>query len=317
MALWAPRARPATGVVGLTLSAQEGYVLSRIDGATDLEQLGHVTGLAPDELGAILDRLVREGAIEPRAPTPPPPSAPAAGGITSDTEPFGATHRQLFETRLHPKPEDERAALARTAEDPELSALCFDPVPAVIHEVLKNPRVGLGQARLIAAHHRNPVGLDAVAARPAFLSDREVQRLLLRNSQSSEPLVRRLLAAKPLPQIYVSCQSPELPERHRTTARSVLRSQFSSASPDERVHLILTSEGRALGTLSGLTIDGRTVALLCARTISSPLLVENLASWPATPPVLIAHLLKQPLVRQSQTLTLRLKRHPNCPRSVP
>jgi hypothetical protein len=115
----------------------------------------------------------------------------------------------------------------------------------------------------------------------------------------------------------VSCQSPDLPERHRTTARSVLRSQFSSASPDERVHLILTSEGRALGTLSGLTIDGRTVALLCARTLSSPLLVENLASWPATPPALIAHLLKQPLVRSSQALTLRLKRHPNCPRATP
>ena len=89
----------------------------------------------------------REGAIEPRAPTPPPPSAPAPGGISGDTEPFGATHRQLFETRLHPKPEDERAALAKTAEDPELSALCFDPVPAVIHEVLLVPdqlRAGSG-----------------------------------------------------------------------------------------------------------------------------------------------------------------------------
>jgi hypothetical protein len=301
----------------LNLSAREGFVLSRIDGATDVDQLGLVTGLAAGELGAILDRLVQQGAIEPRAAAAAAAAPPELTGITGDTATFGATHRQLFETRFHPRPEDERAALAKTATDPELSALCFDPVPAVIHEVLQNPRMGLGHARLIAAHHRNPVGLDAVAARPAFLSDREVQRLLLRNSQSSEPLVRRLLASKPMPQIYVSCQSPELPERHRTTARSVLRSQFSSASPDERVHLILTSEGRALGTLSGLTIDGRTVALLCARTLSSPLLVENLASWPATPPALIAHLLKQPLVRQSQALTQRLKRHPNCPRSVP
>lgn len=315
---WVPRALPAARVAGLNLSAREGFVLSRIDGATDVDQLGLVTGLAAAELGTILDRLVKQGAIEPRATTATAVAAPReGGGITGDTEVFGSTHRQLFETRFHPRPEDERAALARSAEDPVLSALCFDPVPAVIHEVLQNPRMGLGHARLIAAHHKNPVGLDAVAARPAFLNDREVQRLLLRNSQTSEPLVRRILAAKPMPQIYVSCQSPELPERHRTTARSVLRSQFSSASPDERVHLILTSEGRALGTLSGLTIDGRTVALLCARTLSSPLLVENLASWPATPPALIAHLLKQPLVRQSQALTLRLKRHPNCPRSVP
>jgi len=332
-ARWVPRASAAR-VDGLALGAREGFVLSRIDGATDIDQLGQLTGLEPDALAHILDRLAEQGAIEPRpAATPadrgatvvsPAPSAsqgaldaPSPLGITSDTTSFGSTHRQLFEARFHARPQEERAALAKTAEDPDLSALCFDPVPAVIHEVLHNPRLGLGHARLIAAHHRNPVGLDAVAARPAFLGDREVQRLLLRNSQSSEPLIRRLLAAKPLPQIYVSCQSPELPERHRTTARSVLRSQFSSASPDERVHLILTSEGRALGTLSGLTIDGRTVALLCARTLSSPLLVENLASWPATPPALIAHLLKQPLVRQSQALTLRLKRHPNCPRSVP
>ena len=316
-ASWVPRALPAARVAGLNLSAREGFVLSRIDGATDVHQLGLVTGLAAGELGAILDRLVQQGAIEPEAAPPAAAAPPESAGITGDTEPFGSTHRQLFETRFHARPEDERAALAKTATDPELSALCFDPVPAVIHEILQNPRMCLGHARLIAAHHRNPVGLDAVAARPAFLSDREVQRLLLRNSQTSEPLVRRLLTSKPMPQIYVSCQSPELPERHRTTARSVLRSQFSSASPDERVHLILTSEGRALGTLSGLTIDGRTVALLCARTLSSPLLVENIASWPATPPALIAHLLKQPLVRRSQALTQRLKRHPNCPRSTP
>jgi hypothetical protein len=329
-ARWVPRALPLAGVAGLDLSAREGFVLSRIDGATDVDRLGSVTGLDPAELAPILARLVREGAIEsppPLATRPPSPEValssatnegpPAQSGITGDTTPLDSTHRQLFETRLHPRPEDERAAMATSAEDPELSALCFDPVPAVIHQILENPRVGLGHARLIAAHHRNPVGLDALAARAAFLIDREVQRLLLRNSQCSEPVVRRVLVSKPLPQIYVFCQSHDLPERHRTTARSVLRSQFSTASPDERVHLILTSEGRALGALSGLTIDGRTVALLCARTLTSPLLVENLASWPATPPVLIAHLLKQPLVRRSQALTLRLKRHPNCPRNTP
>jgi hypothetical protein len=318
---WVPRAAPAERLAGLNLSAREGYVLSRVDGTLDVEQLSLVTGLDRAELRQVLDHLVQQGAVEPGAAATAAPVAAAAPapavGIAGDTEPFGSTHRQLFETRFHPRPEDERAALAVSAEDPVLSALCFDPVPAVIHQLLQNPRIGLGHARLIAAHHRNPVGLDAMAARPAFLSDREVQRLLLRNSQSPEPLVRRLLASKPLPQIYASCQSHDLPERHRATARSVLRSQFSTASPDERVHLILTTEGRVLAALSGLTIDGRTVALLCARTLSSPLLVENLASWPASPPALIAHLLKQPLVRQSPALMLRVRRHPNCPRSTP
>ena len=316
---WVPRPSAAERVLGLDLSAREGYVLSRIDGATNVDQLGQVTGLSPEEVRLILDRLVHEGAIEPPAASsaaPDPPVGPGSARGVADVEPPETTHRQLFESRFHPRPEDERARLATAAEDPDLSALCFDPVPAVILRVLENPRTGLAHARLIAAHHRNPVGLEALAARSAFLGDREVQRLLLRNNQSPETIVRRLLAARTLPQIFESCQSHDLPERHRHTARIVLRSRFAGASPDERVHLILTTEGRALGTLSGLALDGRSVALLCARGPTSALLAENLACWPASPPALIAHLLKQTLVRQSPTLKLLLRRHPNCPRST-
>jgi len=317
---WVPRPSAAERVLGLDLSAREGFVLSRIDGTTDVDQLGQVTGLSAEEVRLILDRLVREGAIEPPGDLSTT-SGPRGGHLAvlgaPAVEPPEATHRQLFESRLHPRSEDERQRLASVAEEPELSALCFDPVPAVIQRVLENPRTGLAHARLIAANHRNPVGLEALATRPAFLGDREVQRLLLRNNQCPETIVRRLLASRLLPQIYESCQSHDLPERHRHTARSALRSRFAVASPEERVQLILTTEGRALGTLSGLALDGRSVALLCARGPTSPLLAENLACWPATPPALIAHLLKQPLVRQSPTLKLMLGRHPNCPRSTP
>jgi hypothetical protein len=312
---WVPR--PAgRQILGLNLTAREGYVLSRIDGAMDVDELAQVTGFAPAEVDAVLERLVREGAIEPPAGLPEHP-ADAVVLPGNATEALEATHRQLFETRLHTLSEDERERLATGAEEPELSALCFDPVPSVIHRVLENPRVGLAHARLIAAHHRNPVGLEALAARPAFLGDREVQRLLLRNNQSPETLVRRLLASRPLPRIYESCQSHDLPERHRQTARATLRSRFAAVSPDERVHLIVTTDGRALGTLSGLALDGRSAALLCGRTFTSALLVENLARWPATPQALVAHLLKQPLVRQATTLRTLLRRHPNCPRSLP
>jgi len=233
---------------------------------------------------------------------------------TSDGE---TTHRQRFESLLHLRPEDERARLAREAGEPDLSALCFDPVPKVIHSVLENPRTGLTQARLIAAHHANPVGLEALAARVAFVADREVQRMLLRNSQTPDTVIRRLLAARRLEEIYLACRSSELAERHRRTARGVLKTRFASAAPEERVELIATTDGRVLGALSGLALDGRTVAMLCARGNPSVLLVENLGSWPATPPALIAHLLRQPLVRQTSTLRLLLQRHPNCPRNYP
>jgi hypothetical protein len=316
---WVPRSLPGTRVLSLKLISSEGYVLSRIDGATDVDQLVHVTGLAPPEVHAILDRLVHEGAIEPPAASStaedPAGDVQASRGREAGAPP-AATHRQLFEARFHPRREDERARLATTAEEPDLSALCFDPVPAVIHRVLENPRAGLAHARLIAAHHRNPVGLEALAARPSFVGDGEVQRLLLRNNQTPETVVRRLLSSRRLPQIYQSFKSHELPERHRYTARGVLRGRFVAVSPEERVDLILTTEGRALGALSGLALDGRTVALLCARGPTSVLVVENFGCWSATPSVLIAHLLKHPLVRQAPMLKLLLRRHPNCPRSA-
>lgn len=213
-------------------------------------------------------------------------------------------------------PEDARAALASTAVEPELTALCFDPVPRVVRAVMENPRAGLAHARLIAAHHGNAVGLDALGEKPALVADTEVQRLLLRNPQTPVPLLQRLLARRRLTDVYNATQSRELPEKNRTSAMQTLRRRFTEVSAEERVDLIVRTEGRALAALSGLTLDGKTAALLCARTFTSMMLVENLARWPATPAPVVLHLLKQPLLRQLPQLRAMLKRHPNCPPSA-
>jgi hypothetical protein len=181
---------------------------------------------------------------------------------------------------------------------------------------MENPRAGLSHARLIAAHHGNAVGLDALAEKAAMLQDAEVQRLLLRNPQTSAPLLQRLLSRRRLPDVYNATQSRELPERNRATAMQVLRRRFSEVSAEERVELILRTEGRALAALTGLALDGKSAALLCARPLTSVLIIENLARWPATPPPVILHLLKQPLLRQMPPLRALLKRHPNCPPSA-
>jgi len=295
-------------VLALQLGPVEGFVLSRIDGSTDVDGLALVTGLDPDRLAAILERLVGAGAVEPPQGAPPaassPPSAPEL------------PPRQLFETRLHQLSEDTRAGLANTAVEPELSALCFDPVPQVIARVLGNPRCGLVHARLIAAHHLNAAGLDALAARAEFLHDGEVQRFLLRNPQTPAHLLRRLLLTRRLSELYRTGQDREVTDRVRAAARELLRERFATGSPDERVELIVITEGRALAALSGLSLDGRTIALLCARPPASMLLVENLARWPASPPVLLAHLLAQPMVQRSPQLRAMVRRHPNAPRSA-
>ena len=212
-------------------------------------------------------------------------------------------------------PEEERETLASKAEDPELSAFCFDPTPRVVRAVLANPRTGLSQARLIAAHHGNAVGLDALGEKAGFLQDAEVQRFLLRNQQTPAPLLQRLLSRRRLADIYQTTQSRELPERNRRAAVDTLRRRFAETTPEERVELILRTEGRALVTLSGLSLDGKAASLLCARALTSLLLIENLARWPATPPAVIGHLLKQPMVNRMPQARTLLKRHPNCPAS--
>ena len=289
----------------------DAYVLSRIDGLTSAAQLAMITGMAPKTLWPILERLAREGAIErlPAAMGRPATVAqsPSEEESASGTAAASATHRRLFETKLHALPEDAREKLAVTAAEPELSALCF---------VLDNPGAGLSHARLIAAHHGNAAGLEALGEKAALLQDNEVQRLLLRNQQTATPLLPRLLSRRRLAEVYQATQSRELPERNRRAALDVLRRRFAETTAEERVELVLRTEGRALAALAGLSLDGKAAALLCARPFTSMLLVENLARWPATPPLVILHLLKQPMVRRMPQLRLLLKRHPNCPPSA-
>ena len=131
------------------------------------------------------------------------------------TEAAGLRLRQLFERELHALPAESRAALALTAEEPDLSALCFDPLPAVVAQLLANPRFGLHQARLLAAHHPHPSGLQAVAAREAFLRDAEVQRLLLRNVQLPPGVLQRVLGPKRLLDVFKLSISRDIPPTGR------------------------------------------------------------------------------------------------------
>jgi hypothetical protein len=308
---WTPKPNLAVDLKRLSLSAEEGFVLSRLDGGTAASHLPALTGLPPERLQAILQRLVEHGALHP----PPPEQRTAADEAPEEDEPpeTQAHHRQLFETRLHPLEENTRRARAHAAEEPELSAFCFDPVPAVIQAVLENPRVGLGHARLIVRHHRNPVGLEAVCAKAAFAADGGVRRWLVRNPQLPGGLFRRLWSARRLMELHKVMADRDIPEGTRRTARELLRQRFNSGPSEEKAELILHTEGRCLMSLSGLPVDGRTASLLCGRPYRSSLLIQNIARWSAAPAALIAHLLKQDAVRQQPQLRMLLARHPHAP----
>ena len=296
---------PGVELRDLPLTPEEGFVASRLDGLTDLHGLSVVTGLSPERIEAALEKLAAVGAV-----SPPEVIEEAEPAVTDES---AGIHRKLYETALRQLTADERAARAKAAEDPELSALCFDPLPQVIHALLDNPRFDLVQARLVAAHHPTSAGLDALAARAAFAADASVRRALLRNPQLSTALLRRLYGGRRLLEQHKLVVSRDIPEQTRRAARDVLRTRFSNAEAEERVEVIVKTEGRCLTSLAGLPVDGKTAALLCGRTYSSTLLVQNISRWAACPPALIAHLMKQELVRRSAALKLALQRHPNAP----
>lgn len=320
---WKPSLRPDVDLFGLPLDAEQGFLLSQLDGATDVDTLAVLTGQSIVKVEGMLADLVRLGAVAPGSQVRPVPPEKVEPPVEADEEApddeedpasatLAATHRKLFEESLHGRSADERVALARLAEEPELSAYCFDPVAPVIQAVLENPRTGFLQARLIATHHRTSAGLEALAARAHFAADAGVRRALLKNPLFPPSLYRRLWSSKRLLEQYLVTASRDTPEQTRTTARDVLRTSFGQRTGEERVELILTTEGRCLTTLVGVTIDGHTTALLCRRSYVSTILIQNFARWSAAPPQLIAHLRRQDVVRRNPQLKMLLERHPNA-----
>lgn len=303
----------------LPLDSRQGYLLSRLDGSLDLPTLAAFMDLSPDEVRAMLETLVALGAVVPEDPPPAPPEAASSASADEEAEEElpqaaarAATHRALFEQQLHGQPVDARVARAQQATEPELSAFCFDPTAEVIRAVLENPRVGPVHARLIAAHHRTSAGLEALGGRTAFVHDGGVRRALLQNPLLPVGLYRRLWSPRRLLEQYLVATSRDSPEQIRAMARDLLRASFNQRAGEERAELILTTEGRCLTSLVGLTIDGHTTALLCRRTYVSTLLIQNIARWSAAPPQLIAHLRRQDVVKRNAVLRQLLERHPNA-----
>jgi hypothetical protein len=168
----------------------------------------------------------------------------------------------------------------------------------------------------VAANHHNPAGLEALATRAEIARDREVVRRLLRNVQTSDAQLRRVLEPRPMRETFVVATSRDVAERSRIRAREILHQQFMRADPSARFDLIWSTEGRVLQALPNAAFDARTTQMFCAKTFTSVLLIQNLAKFRACPPMVLTHMLKQPLVRRQPGLRKLVLAHPNVPGEV-
>jgi len=157
------------------------------------------------------------------------------------------------------------------------------------------------------------VGLQLLVHNPRMAADPEVRRRLLRNPHVPAAVVGNVLRGKPLLAIYQVGISHDVPENTKGFARAELRRTFNERGSDEKVALILKTEGRVLSLLSGGVLDGRAVSMIIARSAMSPMLIRNFAQWPPTPPPILTHLMKLPQVQRDKILQQAVMRHPNLP----
>jgi hypothetical protein len=352
---WCKTPELAAALVGLPLTAEEGFVLSRLDAPLTVKDLVDLTGLDQARIVTIVETLASQGVVdlERDAGAPPPvrlearvdegddadagtdaadlrareDEASAAEAASGEDDPEASEtpeeaearaagareYQRVYETVYRPMERDGRIAAAQGADGPQLLALSYDADPQVIHAVLANGASGLEVARSIAQHHRSHAGLDHVGRRSEFIADAQVQRRLLNNPQLGETLLRKIISPKLLSDVYKIAVNREIPERSRVLTRELMQKKFMLASPDERAALLVRTEGRCLVLLVNCALDARTTQMLTSKTSYTVLFIQNLARWSATPPAVLTHLLKQPLVRQNQGLKKMILKHRNVP----
>jgi hypothetical protein len=330
---WIPSLAKVADLRTLSLTTEEAFVLSRVDGRAAVKEIADVSGLPRERVEELLASLVSKGAL--LAP-PAPVSAPAPMPAPAEVEPSEnenenedededeneneetpaadeGTARRMYAERFAALDTDARVRTAGSGDAQVLLALAFDPEAVVVRAVLTSDRAGTEHARAVALHHRNAMGLDAVATREAWLRDRQVQRCLLRNPVVSESLLKRIFASRRLADVYKAAIDTDSAERARLFARTTLRARFNTTSSEEKAALVFSTEGRVLALVMGLAFDARTVALLCSKTYTSILMVQNLARFPATPAPVLAHLLRQAIVKRQPHLKATVLQHPNTP----
>ncbi|MDB4945939.1 MAG: hypothetical protein JWP97_5473 [Labilithrix sp.] len=330
--------RKSFDLSAVRLSPEEGFVLSRLDAPTSVRELVALTGLDEGRIVQIVERLASEGAVDlerdaPAAPPPPPAreeedvsDAAAADAALEDDDEDDETaedaerrlagsreYQKIYETVFRPMTRDARAAAALEVDGERLMALCLDPEPQIVAAVLANPRSGMDHGRLIATHHRTQAGLDHVGRRSELVADAHVQRRLLANPQLPDSILRKIVGPKLLSDTYKIAVNREIPERSRVMTRELLQKKFMLASPDERAALLVRTEGRCLALLANCALDARTVQMLTSKTSYTVLFIQSFARWSATPPAILVHLLKQPVVRQNIGLRKQLLKHRNVP----
>lgn len=245
-------------------------------------------------------------------------TAPARDHENEDSEQAEhyANYRKLYERKFKGMDLPERLETAAKANGNELAAICLDPNPQVITRAIENGASDIMCARIIASHATASLSLLALGKKPTFLFDPGVRRNLLRNPITPPYLRRRILEMMDMQTLYTVRSGSDVNEQSKMEAVEVMRQKFRSASGADCANFIFRTEGRCLAYLIKESFSKETVEELCSREFRSEILVRNLTVFPALPPNLIRHLMRQDIVKRNPNFRNRLLHHQSCPADV-
>lgn len=114
MAKWKPKVTDGTDLTTLDLNAEEGFVLSRVDGLSTIDDLTHVTGMDREQVKGILKKLIKGGAVD-RPPPVRKPGAKKAAPKKQVPAPVAEVEKPVEEAPQEEPDQDEDSA-ARASE---------------------------------------------------------------------------------------------------------------------------------------------------------------------------------------------------------
>lgn len=140
-----PRPKSGCDIKSLPLTPAEAFLFSRIDATTNERDLATMTGLAPADVAAALDRLAQLGAIDPGGPPAIPPPPVSVNAAVSVNRPAPSARPVAIPT----PPRSTPSSAPRTSAPPTSGRRAQDSAP------VSTPRIH------DAAELDEPVEIDA------------------------------------------------------------------------------------------------------------------------------------------------------------
>jgi hypothetical protein len=230
-----------------------------------------------------------------------------------ETEPWRAHYLQDW-SRL---PVGLRRHLARIAPREAFQLLLGETNDQVLEAFLEHAEITQAEVLLIIERCRSAHLLDRISRSSKWYANHMIKRRLLSNPLLPPGVASRILDYLPFVELRRVMQNVNLSRDIRNKAAECFRKAFARISDADTSMLFLSTEGRVLRELSGLSPKDKRVLLDLMRRPNIPrMLVLNLAKSAFTPTEVLHLIAQNPTWTMNTSIRLALLANAKTPQTV-